>query len=203
MMEEDEGFFKTKKEDDNQFLIVLAVILVIAIIIIYCLSLGKINFIQSDDEKRKRLRWIDQRLKHLHVEAKNKEELKKELNRKVKNWFFIARCFLVLIYLGGNVIGYFYLTDHCLSFSDRVSCLLNYNELVLIGILVILFLVFESPSEFKDVFKLLHLMIQRMVYCGHHELDNEIVRINAEINALDEEKQNLIVDKSDDLPRLD
>jgi hypothetical protein len=183
------------EEDDqksNRALIVIAVIILIAIIIVYCLSLGLINFAKQDDEKEKRLRWIDERLKDLHVEAKSKEELKEQLNKKVRKYFLLARILLSFLYLALNAGGIMCLMKFEHDFHESLSIALNYNEALLLLVLVGLFIRFESHSEFKDVFKIIHLSITERVYRGHQELENEIAQLNTEIELLSNERDVLV-----------
>jgi len=89
---------KEEKAMFNQSLIIIAVILIILIIALYFISLGKINLIGQEDEKTKRIRWIDKRLKNLHVESKTKEELKEKLDEEVRQYFFYTRIVLSITY---------------------------------------------------------------------------------------------------------
>ena len=176
----------------NRFWIVVAVIVVIVIIILYFVSLGKINLIEEEDEKTKKLRWIDKRLQDLHFEAKSKEELKIELAEKVNKYFRYTRIALVFLYIAANFSVFVWGFDCSKDFNDKLSILLNYNEVALIGILIILFIRFETPSEFRDVFKLIHLSVISIVYKNHKELDEDIKAIYVEIEVLSKEKDGLI-----------
>ncbi|GIK70130.1 MAG: hypothetical protein HND27_07100 [Bacteroidetes bacterium] len=185
---------KRKREEQarrNRLLILIAVIVVVIVIIVYFVSLGKINLIPEEDEKTKRIRWIDNRLQDLHFEAKSKKELKEKLDEKVKRYFLYTRIALSFLYLAANLALFFWVLDASKDCNDRLSILLNYNEVAIIVILVILFIRFETPSEFRDVFKLIHLSVMKIVYKNHEELDAEINAIHTEIEVLTKEKDGL------------
>lgn len=187
---------KRKQRENNRTSqdrwIVLAVVVVVLIIIVYAISLGKINLIEQEDEKTRRIRWIDKRLKSLCYQAQTKEELKRKLDKKVRQYFLYTRIALAVFYIAANVCGLIWLTDGNAALGDRLSVLLNYNEVVLIVTLIVLFIRFETPSEFRDVFRLIHLSIARIVYRNHKELDGDIKEINKEVVALTKEKDGLV-----------
>lgn len=182
---------REEKAKFNRLLIIIAVILLILIIALYFISLGKINIIGQEDEKTKRIRWIDERLKNLQVEAKSKEELKEKLDKKVRQYFFYTRMALSVFYFVANMAIFIWLTDNKKGCDDRLSTLLNYNEAALILILVALFIRFETPAEFRDVFKIIHLYIKGKIYRSHQELEVEIKNIYSEIEVLSKEKDGL------------
>lgn len=105
----------------TRFWIILAILLIIAIIVIYFISFGKINLVEQEDEKTKRIRWIDRRLEDLHFHAKSKEELKKSLDERVKRYFFYTRIVLALLYLAANVAVCIWVIDCDKDFNERLS----------------------------------------------------------------------------------
>src|ERR1700739_4638910 len=94
---------KKKKESEererNQMLIAIVVLIIlVAIIIVYIFTFGKFNYLKEDRVK-KRLKWIDDRLADLHYQYKTKEELRAQLDLRVKRAFFWSRVIMVAIFL--------------------------------------------------------------------------------------------------------
>ena len=181
---------KKKKftENPNRIFIWIGIFLIIVLIIIYLITLGKLNFLEKDG-KSKRLKWIEDRLASLEIESKNKIEIKRQLDERVKKWFLYARCILGGVYLILNVVGFYFIPK--VDFNDKISVLLNYNQFLFFIMLMALFIRYETPSDFKDFFRLIHLQIKKLVYKNHKELVNEIELIVIEINKLSDEKKTI------------
>lgn len=185
----------TEKENKalKYFLICLAIVIIVVVILLYFVSLGKYNLLKDEDPKAKRIKWIDKRLAALQYHAKTKEELKIKLNSKVKKWFLYTRIAIVLLYLSANTILYFFLAHGNNDWTGKFSTLMDFNQAGLILILAALFIRFENPADFRDVFKLIHLAIQGIVYRNHSGLDTEITGIYKEIEDLSKEKDGLVI----------
>lgn len=174
------------KENPNHIYLWIGIFFIIILVIIYLITLGKLNFLQEDD-KNKRLKWIENRLATLEIESNNKIEIKKQLDERVKKWFLYARFILGGIYLALNGVAFYFIPKA--DFNDKISVLLNYNQVLFFITLTALFIRYETPSDFKDFFRLIHLQIKRLVYKNHKELVNEIEFISIEINKLSDEKK--------------
>ncbi|MHB8259072.1 MAG: hypothetical protein ACYDCN_13310 [Bacteroidia bacterium] len=164
----------------------IVALLLVAIIIFYLFTFGKINLLK-ENENEKRLKWIENRLSHLHYQFKTKEELRAKLDLKVKQYFFLTRILIASIFLFLNIICFFYWISKP-DFYDRLSILLNYNQVLLLVILSALFIKFETSAELKDVIKLIHLEIKNIVYKNHEGLEDEVAKITGEITILNKEK---------------
>ncbi len=175
-------------ENPNHVYIWIGIFFVIVLVIIYLITLGKLNFLQ-EDAKSKRLKWIEERLASLEIESQNKIEIKRQLDERVKKWFLYARCILGGVYLVLNGIGFYFIPK--VEFNDKISVLLNYNQFLFFIMLTVLFIRYETPSDFKDFFRLIHLQIKKLVYKNHKELVNEIRLISIEIDKLSAEKQDI------------
>ena len=182
-------------KNKNKIWLIIAVIVLIIIILIYFASLGTVNLADrkpsEEDEKAKRKRWIDERLNDLRYRAESKKALKEKLDHKVKKYFLYTRIALVFIFLGLNAFFYFFVLGFDKGFDDKISVLLNYNQLGLILILVAMFIRFETSSEFRDVFRLIHLFIIQIIYKNHPGLDSELAVIHSEIEELQKELDDI------------
>lgn len=189
-------------KNNNKLLIIAAVALLILIILVYFLSLGKINYFK-EEEQRKRMKWIEERLNYLTSEITGKLELKKRLDIKVKNYFLYTRLLILILFILLNCLWcqYFCNIDY-MSLSafrpidkqilrDTISTLLDFNQLLLLATFSILFIKFETLKEIKDLMKLIHLLVKRYVYRKHKGLESEIIEISLEIEKLDIEKKEI------------
>ena len=176
-----------KKNPDHIYLWI-GIFFIIVLVIIYLITLGKLNFL-LEDEKSKRLKWIEDRLASLEIESKNKIEIKRQLDERVKRWFLYSRCILGGIYLFINGVAFYFIPKS--DFNDKISVLLNYNQFLFFIALTALFIRYETPSDFKDFFRLIHLQIKKLVYKNHKELVNEIELISIELNKLSHEKKTI------------
>lgn len=191
------------KKNNRRLLIIIAVLVLIVIIMVYFLSLGKYNYLDEEDKDSKRIKWIDERLKHLTAEITTKAEIKRQLDLKVKRYFLYTRIGLLSIVVLLNWGWYLVFGKISIySFSiyrpidkqgiiDTVAVLLDFNQLLLLILFGILFLKFDTLKEVKDVMRLIHLLVKRLVYRKHKGLENEIKEISLEVEKLDKEKKEI------------
>lgn len=194
-----------RKTTSNSFNELWVIIVLVVIIILYYISLGKINLIDTERHKN-RLQGIEDRLAALNSDIQNKRQLKEKLDKRVKTWFLIARCILGGIYLLTNTVVF--LTIPKEGFYEKLSSLLDLNQAFLLLLLTVLFIRYETASDFSSFNKLIHLLVQKVVYYGHTQLSGELEQIEHEINELTKEKDainsqlatNVEIDKEQEVP---
>jgi len=184
-MEEEKNY---DKEWNQKLIVIVVLIILVAIIVVYVFSFGKLNYLKEDKDK-KRLKWIDNRLADLHYQYKTKEELRAQLDLRVKRAFFWARVSMVSIFLIINFIGFYYNTTQ--NLNDRLCLFLNYNQVFFFLLIATLFIIFETSAEIKDVMKIIHLEIKKYVYKDNTGLEKEVAEITAEIKRLTDEKNKI------------
>lgn len=183
--------------------IAVAVILLILIILFYFLTLGKINYLAEESQDKRRINWIDERLKYLTLEINSKTELKVQLDFKVKRYFLYTRIVLLSFVLLLN-LGWYLIFENfsvCSPNSneivtktkiiDTISWMLDFNQMLLLLLFAILFIKFDTLKEINDVMRLIHLSVKRFVYKKHKGLENEIKVINFEVEILEQERKKI------------
>lgn len=190
----------TKKE---RALIIIAGVVLIFLIIAYFVSLGKVNYLSETDENKKKLKWIEDKLKDLESDVVSKQDLKRKLDERVRVYFFRTRLAIIVVILLLNWWWYYLfgkVSIHSFSFCrpiDRegitgtISVILDFNQFLFLILLVFLFLKFETLKEIKDIVKILHLYVRRIVYRKHKGLEKEIQEISLEIEKLNKEKEEI------------
>lgn len=167
---------------------ILVVFLILLGILLYYSSFGKIDLINSIEDKIiTKNKWIDHRIRKLNKHRLSKIELKKKLDKYVLQLFLLFRIVVVLLVLIGDVVLYYYcgLTN----FSDRIGFVLNINEAIIILYVISLFLYTSKISDLKDLIRKIHLKIQKVVYRKFITLHEDVLKIEIEINQLGAEQE--------------
>lgn len=161
--------------------VILVFILIIALAI-YIATFGSVDVFgenqdkESFEEKREKALHRHRKLKNL---ISTKEELKLKLDKKFKIYYFLARVGMVLIWISFNAILYW--VFNVKDFGN----LLNYNEVVILGTVCIVFLRFGNLTNIQNIITYFKTKIENKVYGKYVSLPLKIEEHNKEIEKIE------------------
>ncbi|MCT4664933.1 MAG: hypothetical protein N4A45_06835 [Flavobacteriales bacterium] len=169
--------------------IIIGVLIILLVILLFIFTLGQADLTTKDSEledkedlKRKHavsnLQYRHQKLK---VIVEKKEGLWKKLRRIFSIIYFGVRLSLSAIYIGFNVILYY-------EFNiTKLSELLNWNQLALLVISLVSFMIFGTIANVKEFISKIKYWLELKIFSKYVDINQQITKHENEMLAINDE----------------
>ena len=187
-----------KRRDNNILFIIAIAFVVVIIILLYYASLGKINWLNSsenkepfDEEKRnlaEEIKYINNRLEKLEKHIAKKIDLKIRLDKYVKITYSIIKCLLSAIIVGVQILFMYWCNDS--NWHTILNDVMNINEAIILFMATASLIIYGKPLTILNVFSLFHTNIKYLITSKfEHHLDSKNIHKEELINLEAKKKE--------------
>jgi Na+/H+ antiporter NhaC len=163
-----------KKKEGSNLVLPITIIILIVIVVLYLISLGKLNFLDSEVKNKKRnleerKRIIDSQFAKIESLLSRKKSLKDKLDKINLRVLIVARTLVVFIIIGASILGNQVMK---LSLLDIGS----YLGLIFILLAFISFIRFGNPENVIEFWRYIEKKLTIKIYGKYINLENHFDR---------------------------
>lgn len=175
----------TKESDNSEIWIIIGFIILVFVVILFLISVGKIDLFEKTKESKgvnEDRNNILKQVEDLKSKLEQKAELKNLIEKKSLRTYNWAKCITALAYIVINIIVFNGLWTG--NFTETLGYLLNYNQVFFILFFIIAIVIPRKPANIFTLNYYLRLRIKTIYYSRTPLLEEEIRRINSELEKL-------------------